>query len=266
VPREQESTVAETKPKRPQETTTGAKPKTTESATTNEVGVEPGVPPNYANLLKTNEWSLRIGVPLVLISSHEEFMTTHNQLWFQTLTGPSPEGNQIAPGFLQQFSGWLSTAAQAVIAGELPTTNTKGSVHAERGEYVEVRVKPGDLVGWFIDLGLVLPEELSALKYGTRTATDGVEKHPAHNPEHPFHSKELSLALRLWERAYRDRRLEEGIPPGGPKKLIRKVLHEFIRDQYDPQAPLCETATNRIVTVVNPRPEGGVTWTPTKKT
>ena len=76
---------------------------------------------------------------------------------------------------------------------------------------------------------------------------------PCINATHPFHAKELAIALNAWTELY-EKNPPQHVPLGGHKKYITKWLASN-------HPSLSQRARDRITTIINPNPKGGASPT-----
>lgn len=217
----------------------------------------PGVPDGHKHLLDAAHWSLQFGVPLVLCSCVDEFLTAESQSHLRNLVSPGPYAEDATAFHLAGFWEWLSRAAEAVISGALPAVDG-GAALAAKGSLEQVLVTPRDLVRWFETHGVIMPDEFKELAGGPGPPELSSD-HPALDPSHPHYSMELASALRAWEALFMNRGADEPKPPGGYLKLI----NGWVAKQG---SSLGINARERIVSVVNPYKGGGAAPSETKKT
>lgn len=79
---------------------------------------------------------------------------------------------------------------------------------------------------------------------------------PYLDPHHSYYSAELAVAVEVWTALTTTGGLQAG-------RAVRKQIHEYLARHRDAKH-FTQAARNRVVTVVNPRKEGGAPTTPQK--
>lgn len=220
---------------------------------------QPGVPKEHLGWLDAQEWSLNIGVPLVLMASDAKFNTESNWSLFEDVALRTAQGELFRGGYLRQFSHCIAMAAKAVTVGTLPTPDPGEQRQVALGKnHGETRVLPGDLVEWFEGEGLRLPTELVRLMQGERATGSPVLSHPALDKSHPYYVEDLDIAIRAWEALYAKCPSDAPSPDHNGHK---PRIDEWIEARFTTS----KKQRQRIAVVLNPHKLGGATPTQAKK-
>ena len=210
-----------------------------------------GVPREHRAKLEEDKWTLEMGLAFVLGCAHPEF--AHDDSWadYRDLN-PSSGHDLVRDRARERFSDWFERAGAAVQTGELVVADARMKGLASKGRYSEVWLRSGDLVTWCLNQegDWEMPEELLALEEVAPMGREGARpSHPALDPEHPHHAKELAIALRAWETLFMDR-TDTRKPAGGYRLAIDRWLSANCSVNSN-------SARERIGILVNPNHKGG---------